>query len=220
MRGDHAVVLHKDNGRLLARGALHGADFIADGESELRAGVGIGHKADGIGRVLGDFRHDFARVRRAGREIGIHAVAVRHERIQNRVEARFHRGAQRLQPIDGDDQFLGAIGTGLFHVFKFACFVRVIKFAQGGRVQHRVSFVFLNVGKLIARRLDGHLAIREFHRSVSAAALHIIRPRAHGLRHAHKIFQRLVVFRKKVHSHASSFFSSLYLADVKSERRG
>ena len=188
MRGDHAVVLHKDNGRLLARGALHGADFIADGESELRAGVGVGHKADGIGRVLGDFGHDFARVRRAGREVGVHAMAVRHKRIQNGMEARFHRGEQRLQAFHSDDQFLGAFGTGLFHILKFARLVRVIKFAQRGRVQHRVSFAFLDIGELEARRLDGHFAIQEFHGGVSAAALHVIRPRSHGLRHAHKIF--------------------------------
>ena len=86
---DDAVVLHENDGRSFAGFFFHAAQLIADGEGQIRAGIGIGHPAPRISGSGERLRRDRTAGCGAGRKVGIDAVRVHHEGFQDGVKARF-----------------------------------------------------------------------------------------------------------------------------------
>ena len=76
---DDAVVLHQNHRRDFTRLSFHTPQLVADGEGQVRAGVGVGHPAPGVicpGKCL---RRDRTAGGGAGGQIGIDAVRVYNE---------------------------------------------------------------------------------------------------------------------------------------------
>ena len=126
---DDAVVLHQNHRRDFTRLSFHTPQLVADGEGQVRAGVGVGHPAPGISGSGKCLRRDWTAGCGAGRKVGIDAVRVHHEGFQDGVKARFDGRAQVGKAVNMPDIGLGMGGALFFHVRKRGRLGREIKIA-------------------------------------------------------------------------------------------
>ena len=160
------------------------------------------------------FGNDLAAVFGAGGEVGIDAVGMRHIGIQQGVEARFHRGAQRFHALNALCGGLCLGGTGLFHILKVGRLAAVVKAAQCGVVKHRVGLVDFNVLQAETGGLDGHERIIQLDGGIAAAALHVVCPATGSFGHAGKLFEPFLVLFDKFHVYFSFALAQLSLRET------
>ena len=171
---DDAVVLHEDDGRDFAGFGFHAAQLVADGEGQVRAGVGVGHPAPGVicpGKCL---RRDRTAGGGAGGQIGIDAVRVHHEGFQDGVKARFDGRPQVGKAVNMPDIGLGTGGALFFHVRKRGRLGREIEIAQISPVQNGIGLIRADVRQAEAGGFDRHQPAGQLDGGVASAALHIV----------------------------------------------
>ena len=126
---DDAVVLHENDGRSFARLFFHAPQLVADGEGQVRPGISIRHPApriSGSGKCL---RRDRTAGRGAGGKVGIDAVRMYNERLEDGVEARFDGRPQIGKAVDMAHIGFRAGRALFFHVRKRGRLGREIKIA-------------------------------------------------------------------------------------------
>ena len=198
---DDAVVLHENDGRDFARLFFHAPQLVADGEGQVRTGIGVGHPAPGVICSGERLCRDRTAGCGAGRKVGIDAVRVHHEGFQDGVKARFDGRPQVGKAVNVSDIVLGTGGALFFHVRKRGRLGREIEIAQISPVQNDIGLIRADVRQAEAGGFDRHQPAGELDGGISAAALHIVGACARRLRNAGKIRKQLCVFFKK-HSHS------------------
>ena len=211
---NQAVALHENDGGALARFLLHALELIADGKGQAAAGVDVADEPPCVIRACKRPGDDLAAVFSAGGEVRIDAVRMRYIGIQQGMEARLHRGAQRFHAFNMLRSSFCLGGTGLFHVLKVGRLAAVVEAAQRGVVKHRVSLVDFNVLQAETRGLDGHERIIQLGRSVAAAALHVVCPAAGSFGHAGKLFEPFLMLFDKFHVYFSFALAQLSLRET------
>ena len=198
---DNAVVLHENDGRNLAGFFFYAAQFIPNGEGQVCTGIGVGHPAPGVIGSRECLCRDWTAGCGTGGEIGIDAVRVHHEGLEDGMEARLDRRTQVGKTVNMAHVGLCAGGALFFNVRKRRRIGCQIEIPQISPVQHGISLIRTDIGQTEAGGLDRHQPAGQLDGGVASAALHIVGACARRLGNAGEIGKQLCVFFKK-HSHS------------------